>query len=107
MIDCLSFLPKRICKAAVQLVSECRDFGDTGEITLEDEYISIEVFPYGLAAAPDKLENNSVMLKLIDRNPGGAAKCYAGYVIYPKSPSGDASRSIADKSKTRHYQIPV
>lgn len=83
-IDCPTFLPKHICEAAIRLIRNCQEFGDTGEITLEDECIDIEVYPYGLAAAPDKLEDDAVLLKLIDRNPGGGAKCFAGYAICPK-----------------------
>lgn len=83
-IDYATFLPKDICEAAVRLVENCRDFGDTGEITLEDDCISVEVYPYGLAAAPDTLEDDVVVLKLIDRHPGSAAKCFAGYLIRPK-----------------------
>ena len=79
-----SGLPREVCEAAIRLIADCRDFGETGEVKLEDDCISIQVFPVGLAAAPDTLENETARLKLIDRDPGGAAKCYAGYIIYPK-----------------------
>lgn len=84
MINCSTFLRREVCEAALRLVANCRDFGETGEITLEDDSIGIEVYPCGLAAAPDKLEDDTVLLKLIDRDPGGGAKCFAGYVIRPK-----------------------
>ena len=83
-IFCSTFLKKEICEAAVRLIADCRDFGETGEIRLEGDCIFIQVFPVGLAAAPDKLENETVLLKLADRDPGGAAFCYAGYIICPK-----------------------
>lgn len=79
-----SCLPREVCEAAIRLIADCRDFGETGEVELEDDCISIRVFPVGLAAAPDTLENETARLKLIDRDPGGGAKCYAGYIIYPK-----------------------
>lgn len=108
-VECVTFLKKEICEAAVRLIADCRDFGETGEMIFEDDCISIQVFPVGLAAAPDKLENETVLLKIADRDPGGAAFCYASYTIYPKSPSGRARMSSVNRNKCRRYawSIPL
>lgn len=85
-MQCFTNLPREICAAVAALVGGIADKEsiEMGEVVLEDDALSIEVYPVGLASAPDFAENEKVALRLTDREPGGAAVCYAGYAVSPK-----------------------
>lgn len=83
-MNCYTDLGRDICEAVSALVTTA-DFGEIGEITIEDRDLSVEVMPVGLGMAPDELENDKVKLQMVDgRAPEGAASCALGYRVTPK-----------------------
>ena len=74
-----------ICASIIELISSA-DFPEgIGEISIEHDSVGVEVFPIGLALAPEKLENDKVILRLVDRCAGGGANCYAVYKAIPNA----------------------
>lgn len=64
-------------KEALRVITDCNEFEESGEVCIEDDEISIELYPAGLALAPEKLESETVVLNLIDRSVG--SRCFAVY----------------------------
>jgi len=44
----------------LRIITDCNEFGESGEVSIEDDEISIELYPVGLALAPEKLESKTV-----------------------------------------------
>lgn len=64
-------------KEALRIITDSNEFGESGEVSIEDGEISIELYPAGLALAPEKLESETVVLNLTDRSAG--SRCFAVY----------------------------
>ena len=83
-MQCHTKLGRDICEAVAALVT-AENFGEVGEVILEDREVVIEVMPVGLGMAPDKMENDKVKLRMVGgRHPGHAASCFVGYQVTPK-----------------------
>ena len=79
-----TFLTKEDCEAAFDLITN-KDFGETGEVWIEDNWLQVEVYPVGVASAPERLENETVRIDLVERDCGlGGGSCFVCYSVAVK-----------------------